>query len=109
MTTIARTGTLLAALAVAAGCGGGEIGTPDTGLEGAALTGLAPATILPGTRLVVEGEGFVAEPWATSSLRLKGSFSGDGGSMELDVTAPARFVDFEHLEVTVGAELIGEL
>ena len=52
------------ALALLAGCLGREAsergaGPPDPGLEGLAVTQLAPTTIVPGTRLVVTGAAFV--------------------------------------------------
>ncbi len=89
-------------LAVAA-CGGGEDDAQlDTSLDGLAVTKLNPGTVLPGSVLVVEGTSFVAEPWGSAQLRLKGEFGGSS----IDVTVPAAFADYTQLHVDVSADLL---
>jgi len=46
---------IVAASLVAGGCAAG-LG-PDPGLEGLAVTKVAPATIIPGSKVVVQGAG----------------------------------------------------
>lgn len=92
-----KTAALLAALALApAGCssGGGDL-RDDTGLDGLALRAVNPATVVPGSLVVIEGSSFVAEPWGTSRLHLSGSFAGAAAEIDL----PATFVDFDRMEV----------
>lgn len=81
------------------GCASGA--GPDPGLEGLALEKLAPATIIPGTKLRVSGASFVDEQWGTASLHLV-----DKG---VDLRLPAKFVDFNTLSVAVDAETIAEV
>lgn len=74
---------------------------PDPGLEGLALSKVAPGTIIPGTKIVVNGESFVDEQWGSAVLHLS------GGS--IDVSWPAKFVDFGTLNVAVDASKIDEV
>lgn len=74
---------------------------PDPGLEGLALERLAPATIIPGTRLHVRGASFVDEQWGAATLHLAG-----GG---VDLRLSAKFVDFGTLTVAIDAQTIAEL
>jgi hypothetical protein len=77
----------------------------QTGLEGLEIASVNPTTILPGTMISVEGRSFIDQPWGQSELRLAGSFDG----REVDVRVPVRFVDFEHVEVQVSEEMLGQL
>lgn len=71
---------------------------PETGLETLGLTSVAPAVVLPGSVLRVQGSSFLDEPLGISWLHLSGSF--DGRTIGLDL--PATFVDFDQLEVPIG-------
>ncbi len=72
----------------------------DTGLVDLALKSIEPGTVIPGTTIVVVGDSFVDDPWGTSLLTLAGEIDGDAVRLQL----PARFVDFERLEVDVDAD-----
>ena len=69
---------------VVAGCAG-SIGV-DPGLEDLAVSGVAPATIVPGTRLIVTGTSFVDEAWGAATLRLQGT----AGGRAVEAAWPAR-------------------
>jgi len=84
---------------VGGGCASGA--APDPGLEGLAIDKLAPATVIPGTKLRVSGASFVDEQWGSATLHLTG-----GG---VDLRLPARFVDFGTLTAAVDAAVIAEL
>ena len=77
----------------------------QTGLEGLAIASVNPATVLPGSIISVEGRSFIDQPWGQSELRLAGSFDGH----QVDVRVPVRFVDFEHVELQVSEEMLGQL
>lgn len=74
---------------------------PDPGLEGLALSRVAPDTIIPGTKVRVTGASFVESQWGTATLHL----SGDG----VDVRWPATFVDFSTMTVAVDAAMIQDV
>jgi len=93
----------LAAVAAVGGCAV-TIGV-DPGLEDLAITGVAPATIVPGTRVVVTGASFVDEAWGAATLHLQGMAAG----RPIDTAWPARFVDFGALEVAVDGDELGEM
>ena len=78
---------------------------PDEGLEGLALSSVAPAMVVPGSLIVVRGTSFVGEQWGTTVVRLNGTYADAGGTRGVDVRAPARFIDFDELEVDVDAAL----
>jgi hypothetical protein len=99
----ARRARGLAGLVLVAGCAGGV--APDPGLEGLALGQLSPATVVPGTQLVVTGASFVGEPWGTAALHLQGQ----AGDRAIDATWPATFVDFATLRVAIDAARLAEL
>jgi hypothetical protein len=79
--------------------------TPDVGLETLELSQVGPATIVPGTMLVLKGDSFVDTPWGASVLRLVGS--GNAGAVDLTLT-PA-FVDFDTMTVAVDDAAIESL
>src|SRR5688572_6713630 len=86
----------ISALALLVACGPGSVTAPDdTGLDGLALRTLQPATLVPGSTLVVEGRSFVDAAFGQSSLRLSGTLDG----APVDVRLPLRFVDFDHMSV----------
>ena len=94
---------VLAATLVAGGCGT-ALG-PDPGLEGLAVTKVAPATIIPGSKVVVKGVSFVDQQWGEATLRLKGQ----AGGRAVDLRWPATFVDFGTLTVPIDGGKIDEV
>ena len=108
MTTRARTLIVTVALGAALAVGGAACGTslaPDPGLEGLALTRVAPDAIIPGTTLVLQGASFVDEQWGDATLRLTGT----AGGRSVDVRWPAAFVDFGTMTVSVDRDRIAQL
>src|SRR5256885_12628234 len=89
----------LSILVVATGCASSI--APDPGLEGLALTKVAPDTIVPGTKIVVAGASFVDSQWGDATLHLSG-----GG---IDVHWPATFVDFGTMTVAVDAGKLADV
>jgi hypothetical protein len=87
------------------GCGSGQVvSADDTGLDGLALVAVSPATLLPGTRVVVAGHAFVDEPWGTSALHLQGEVDG----VAVDVRLPAAWQSDEELVLSwPGAAAVG--
>jgi hypothetical protein len=75
---------------------------PDPGLEGLAVSKVAPTTIIPGTKIHVTGSSFVDDQWGETTLHLVGS----GG---VDLRLRAKFVDFGTLSVAVDALTISKL
>ena len=65
---------------------------PDPGLEGLALTSVAPGTIIPGTKIVVAGDVVRRR----SVGRGHAAPRRHGRRPSIDVAWPAKFVDFEH-------------
>ncbi|MEO6605148.1 MAG: hypothetical protein ABIN55_06005, partial [Aeromicrobium sp.] len=98
-----RTAALLLAVGVAGGCGT-ALG-PDPGLEGLAVTKVAPETVIPGTKLVIKGTSFVDKQWGAAVLRLKGQANG----ASVDVKWPATFVDFSTMNVAIDGGKLDEL
>jgi len=91
---------------LAAAVGGCASSTaPDPGLEGLSIEKVAPGTIIPGTKIVVKGASFVDEQWGAASLRLVGK----AGGANVDLTWPAKFVDFSTLTVAVDGSKIDGL
>ncbi len=90
-------------LLVASGCSA-EIGA-DPGLEGLAVSQVAPDVVIPGTKLVVKGASFVDTQWGSATLRLRGVAGGNN----IDVSWPATFVDFSTLNVAVDGSKIDEV
>jgi len=86
---------LVAAVVLATGCATSS--APDPGLEGLALAKVAPATIIPGTKLAITGASFVDAQWGATTLHLIGSAKGQ----DIDVQWPAQFVDFGAMTVAI--------
>jgi hypothetical protein len=80
----------------------------QTGLEGLDIVSVNPALVLPGSVIAVEGRSFIEEPWGQSELRLAGTLTVAADSWQVDVRVPVRFVDFEHVEVAVSEEMLGQ-
>lgn len=96
-----------AGLALALGCATSPF--IDEGLIGLEITGLDPGVVVEGTVIEVRGASFVASDWGDSALRLSGNFDDGGGPRPVDVLLPARFVDFDRLEVDVTADAFADL
>lgn len=94
---------LFIAVAAAAGCASSV--APDPGLEGLALTKVAPETVVPGSKLVIKGASFVDEQWGAATLRLVGK----AGGQQVDLSWPATFVDFSTMTVAIDAGMIDAL
>jgi hypothetical protein len=77
----------------------------DPGLEGLALTAVAPTTIVAGTKLVVTGTSFVDPQWGDATLHLQGL----AGDRAIDAAWPAKFVDFGTLTVAIDGDRLAEL
>ncbi len=95
----------LVALLLCAGCSGDEgsgEAPADDALAQLALTGISPSTLVPGTRLIIEGRSFVAPPWAEGALVLRS----DAGEV---ARAAVDFVDFERVELTVDGDTLAAL
>ncbi len=99
--------TGLAGLAGLSGCATGD-GPRETWAEEIHLHSLEPVTVLPGTTLVVRGEGFVSEVLGTSRLKLTGTFTPDGGggpSQDMDLGLLADVISADELHVTLSPDL----
>jgi hypothetical protein len=94
---------LLLAVGVA-GCADGN-GPRETWAEEIRLHGIEPITVLPGTTLVVRGEGFVSKVLGTSRLRLTGTFTGSGGSLDVDLALLVEIVSEEELQVALTGDV----
>ena len=93
-----RARRLAVAALAAAGCATSV--APDPGLQGLALSAVAPGTIVAGTKLVVTGDSFVDDKWGAGSLHLVGQ----AGSKQVDVTWPVTFVDFGTVNIKMDAD-----
>ncbi len=98
-----RAAALLLVVGTAGACGT-AIG-PDPGLEGLAVSKVAPETVIPGTKLVVKGTSFVDKQWGSAVLRLKGQ----AGGASVDVKWPAAFVDFSTMTVAIDGGKLDEI
>jgi hypothetical protein len=74
----------------------------ESGLEGLGLTAVKPSVVVPGSTIAIEGRSFLDQPLGIGWLRLAGSYAGGA----LDTELPANFVDFEHLEVLLTADVM---
>jgi hypothetical protein len=95
--------SLLFVVAAAVGCASST--APDPGLEGLTLTKVAPDTVVPGSKLVIKGASFVDAQWGAATLRLVGK----AGGQNVDLSWPAKFVDFSTMTVAIDAEKIDSL
>lgn len=93
------------ALVLAALVGCASSSAPDPGLEGLALSQVAPTTVIPGTKILVKGESFVDTQWGAAMLHLQGK----AGGRDIDVSWPATFVDFGTMNVAVGGDDISDV
>lgn len=93
-----------ALLAAAAAFGCATSVPRDPGLEGLAVSAVAPTTIIPGTAIEIAGASFVEQQWGIAQLHLVGETAGD----PVDVRWPARFVDFGTMTVAVDSARIDE-
>jgi hypothetical protein len=75
---------------------------PDPGLESLALSKVAPATIIPGTAVMLAGDSFVDDEWGAATLHLVGQ----AGGSNVDVKWPAKFVDFSTMKIPVDGPMI---
>jgi hypothetical protein len=83
---------------LAASCGSGNVTTTDdTGLDGLALESVAPATLVPGSHVVVKGRSFVDAPYGTTRLHLVGTFG--ASSAPVDVQLDAAWIDYDELSI----------
>jgi hypothetical protein len=99
-----RARTLLLVVTLGAGGCSAAIGA-DPGLEGLAVTKVAPETIIPGTKLVVNGASFVDTQWGSATLRLQGT----AGGSSVDVSWDATFVDFSTMTIAIDGSNIDEI
>jgi hypothetical protein len=83
----------------------GQADPIDVGLAGLAVTEVEPGLIVPGSTITVTGASFVDESWGESHLRLTGTL----GGRAVDVSLPARFVDYDHLTAVVDRATIDAL
>jgi len=97
-----RVSLCLAAAALAA-CASST--APDPGLEGLAISKVAPGTVVPGSKLVIAGASFVDAQWGEATLRLVGK----AGGQQVDLAWPATFVDFSTMTVAIDAAKIDAL
>jgi hypothetical protein len=80
-------------------------GRPDAGLEPITLLAVGPDAIVPGTTLVITGDGFLDASVADSFLVLSGTL----GGLPVNAQLPATFVDFDELTVTFTPEVLALL
>lgn len=93
--------TCLFILLCTAGCTPDQTGEAETLLPPLTITGVGPTPLVPGTQLVIEGEGFLPAEVVTLTVRLRGTV--DGAVVELSA-APMRLGD-DRLQVDVGGAL----
>ena len=94
---------LFVSVALATGCATST--APDPGLEELALSKVAPATIVPGTKLAITGDSFVDAQGGATTLHLVGSANGT----DVDVQWPATFVDFGAMTVAISGGNLDEV
>jgi hypothetical protein len=78
---------------------------PDPGLEGLALKSVKPGTVVPGTKLALDGDSFVSDQWGAATLHLVGMAKGQN----VDVSWPAKFVDFGRMTVAIDGGKLDEI
>lgn len=92
----------LAACALALACRPEPEGREDSGLEGLQLIDVNPKVVVPGTTLRIDGASFLDRPLGVSWLRFQGTYAGG----LVDAYLPATFVDFDHMEIDAGPEVL---
>lgn len=80
-------------------------GRPDAGLEAITLLAVAPDSLVPGSTLVITGDGFLDASVADSYLALVGTL----GGATVNVQLPATFVDFDELHVALTPDVLALL
>jgi hypothetical protein len=85
------------AMLVLAGCSDDEVAVvpPAATANDITLSALSPEVVVPGTRVVVSGDGFLPKFGGPSWLRLVGQLDGVG----VDIRVAADFVDYDRLDV----------
>ncbi|MEM6990186.1 MAG: hypothetical protein AAF721_06810 [Myxococcota bacterium] len=96
---------MLATAALSLTCGPEENNVGLTGLETLAVSDVQPRVIVPGTRLIIDGQSFLDAPLGLSSFRMVGTY----GGVAVDARLPARFLDFDQMEVLMAPEAIALL
>jgi len=79
------------------GCGGNEPGAAPrpTSITDISMSSVQPGVVVPGTKLVLSGNAFVPDFAGSTTLHLDGIF----GGATVTMTLPARFVDYDRMEV----------
>ncbi len=77
-------------------CGPTELSF-ETGLRGLSLDALAPSTVVPGSRLEIEGSSLIDPPGGNLMLRVQGEI----GSSPVDAALPIVFRDFGRAHVDI--------
>ncbi len=80
----------------------------DPGLSHLALSTVGPPLILPGSQLLLGGQGFIDPSLGKARLRLQGTFVGTA-TKTFDVVIAARYVDATHLTAQVDSGLLAFL
>ena len=101
---------LLLVLATGAACSFEDPGEgADPSLEGLDIDSVSPSLFLPGSTLTIRGRSFVGQPWGTPTLHLRGELDDGTSRRQFEVVAPARFVEFDELEVDVDDHFLAQL
>lgn len=89
----------------ASGCAGST--SPkidDAGLDGARVLSFTPPTLVPGSRLVIQGEGFLPPEIGQTTILFRGTLERRPWDAELEAT----WVDYDRLEIAWNGEFEGE-
>ncbi len=97
----------LLCLVLLASCGSTNPAPPyDPALDGLILLEANPATMIPGSTLVLSGRSFVGAPWGSPTLSMTGTFDNGSEQYRVEFRSPARFVDSQTLEIPIDAEFL---
>ena len=107
MISTARTAIWLPLLVAACGARSG-LPPLDPGLSHLALTSVGPPLILPGSQLLLAGQGFIDPSLGKARVRLQGTFTGTT-SRDFDVVIAAHYVDGTHLTAQADSGLLAFL
>lgn len=101
---------MLASSVTLVGCSKLEPGPrrTDTALVDLELRSVEPGVVLPTSRLVVEGDSFVDNPWGVSFLQFEGAMITPSEETTIRARFQAEFVDFERLEVLLTPQAFEE-